>query len=192
MDTKQILDIFKQEGALLEGHFILSSGLRSPVFLQKSLIFQNPKITELLCQALADKILSEYGKIEYIVSPALGGIIPGYETARALGIKAVYVERESNEFKLRRGFSIPKKSNVVMVEDIVTTGLSSRECLESLDKLEINLIGGACIIDRSGGKARIGKPLISLAQLDFPVYQPDHLPEELAKIKPVKPGSRNL
>ena len=192
MTQDDILDEFRSAGALLEGHFILSSGLHSPVFLQKMFVFQDPARTERVCRALAEKIKETYGPIDYVVSPAVGGIVPGYETARHLGCKAIFVERENGVFVLRRGFTIPEGARVVMVEDIVTTGLSSRECLAALREHPGTLVGAACLIDRSGGKADLGAPLVSLVQLDIPAYAPDQLPPELAKIPAVKPGSRNL
>ena len=127
-----------------------------------------------------------------VVSPAVGGIIPGYETARALGAKAVFVERENGAFQLRRGFEIPKGARIVMVEDIVTTGLSSRECLAALASQPGEIVGAACLIDRSGGMADLGKPLVALATLDIPAYKPDELPPNLASRPAVKPGSRSL
>ncbi|GEO15853.1 orotate phosphoribosyltransferase [Microvirga aerophila] len=192
MTQDDILDEFRSAGALLEGHFILSSGLHSSVFLQKMFVFQDPARTERVCRALADKIKETYGPIDYVVSPAVGGIVPGYETARHLGCKAIFVERENGVFVLRRGFTIPEGARVVMVEDIVTTGLSSRECLAALREHPGTLVGAACLINRSGGKADLGAPLVSLVQLDIPAYAPDQLPPELAKIPAVKPGSRNL
>jgi orotate phosphoribosyltransferase len=192
MTTEQVLDEFRAAGALLQGHFILSSGLRSPVFLQKMFVFQDPKRTETLCRALAEKIESAFGKIDIVVSPAVGGIVPGYETARQLGAKAIFVEREEGRFQLRRGFTIEKGARVLLVEDIVTTGLSSRECLEAIREFPGDVVGAACLIDRSSGKAELGVPLISLAALDIPTYAADALPPELAAIPPVKPGSRAL
>jgi len=192
MTTEQVLDEFRAAGALLQGHFILSSGLRSPVFLQKMFVFQDPKRTETLCRALAEKIESAFGKIDIVVSPAVGGIVPGYETARHLGAKAIFVEREEGRFQLRRGFTIEKGALVLLVEDIVTTGLSSRECLEAIREFPGDVVGAACLIDRSSGKAELGVPLISLAALDIPTYAADALPPELAAIPPVKPGSRAL
>jgi orotate phosphoribosyltransferase len=192
MTQDDILDEFRSAGALLEGHFVLSSGLHSPVFLQKMFVFQDPARTERVCRALAEKIKETYGPVDYVVSPAVGGIVPGYETARHLGCKAIFVERENGVFVLRRGFTIPEGARVVMVEDIVTTGLSSRECLAALREHPGTLVGAACLIDRSGGKADLGAPLVSLVQLDIPAYPPDQLPPELAAIPAVKPGSRNL
>jgi orotate phosphoribosyltransferase len=192
MTQDEVLAEFRDADALLEGHFILSSGLHSPVFLQKMLVFQDPQRTERLCRALAGAIAAEFGAVDLIVSPAVGGIIPGYETARALGCKAVFVEREEGEFRLRRGFEIPAGARVVMVEDIVTTGLSSRECLAAIREHPGQLLGAACIIDRSNGKADVGAPLVSLCKLDVPAYPADDLPPELAAIPATKPGSRGL
>ena len=192
MTPEQALDEFRDAGALLEGHFILSSGLHSPIFLQKMFVFMDPARTERLCRALAELVRKSFGPVDYVVSPAVGGIVPGYETARQLGSKAIFVERENGAFTLRRGFAIPQGARVVMVEDIVTTGLSSRECLAALKEHPGELLGAACLINRSGGKADLGVPLISSVDLDIPAYAPDALPPELAAIPAVKPGSRNL
>lgn len=192
MSEDEILSEFRACEALLEGHFILSSGRHSPVFLQKMRVFQHPDRTERLCRALADAITARFGPVDLIVSPAMGGIIPGYETARALGCPAVFVEREGGAFRLRRGFRIPAGAPVVMVEDIVTTGLSSRECLEAIRAHPGELLGAACLIDRSNGRADIGVPLVSLLRLDVPDYAPDEVPPALAAIPAEKPGSRDL
>ncbi|KLK90210.1 Orotate phosphoribosyltransferase [Microvirga vignae] len=192
MTPNEVLEEFRSAGALLEGHFILSSGLHSPVFLQKMFVFQDPARTERVCRALAEKIKERFGAVDYVVSPAVGGIVPGYETARHLGAKAIFVERENGVFTLRRGFTIPEGARVVTVEDIVTTGLSSRECLTALKEYPGTTLGAACLIDRSGGKTDLGVPLVSLVQLDIPAYEPDKLPPELAALPAIKPGSRNL
>ncbi len=192
MTPNDVLDEFRSAGALLEGHFVLSSGLHSPVFLQKMFVFQDPSRTERVCKALAEKIRGTFGSVDYVVSPAVGGIVPGYETARHLGCKAIFVERENGAFVLRRGFTIPDGARVVMVEDIVTTGLSSRECLAALSEHPGTILGAACLIDRSGGKADLGVPLVSLVQLDIPAYAPDQIPPDLAAIPATKPGSRDL
>lgn len=192
MSEEEILNLFRASEALLEGHFILSSGRHSPVFLQKMRVFQYPDRTETLCRALAEAITERFGPVDLVVSPAMGGIIPGYETARALGCPAVFVEREDGAFKLRRGFRIPAGARVVMVEDIVTTGLSSRECLAAIREHPGELVGAACLIDRSNGKADVGMPLVSLLRLDVPDYAADDLPPELAAIPAEKPGSRDL
>ena len=192
LTPEQVLDEFRASDALLEGHFILSSGRHSPVFLQKMRVFQYPKRTERLCRALAEKIRERFGEIDLIVSPAMGGIIPGYETARALGCPAVFVEREEGEFRLRRGFRIPERARVVMVEDIVTTGLSSRECIAAIRRYDGELVGAACLIDRSNGRADIGVPLVTLVSMDVPDYAADALPPDLAALPAEKPGSRDL
>ncbi len=192
MTNEEVLDEFRGANALLEGHFILSSGRRSSVFLQKMLVFQDPVRTERLCRALAERITDRFGKVDVIVSPAMGGVIPGYETARALGCRAIFVERENGEFRLRRNFEIHPGDRVVMVEDMVTTGLSSRECIAAIRKHPGDLLGAACLIDRSNGRADIGVQLVPLARLDVPDYDPADLPPELAALPPVKPGSRGL
>ena len=192
MNQDQVLDEFRAAGALLEGHFILSSGLHSPVFFQKNAVFMDPARTERLCRALAEKARATFGSIDVVVSPAVGAIIPGYETARHLSAKAMFVEREQGVFQLRRGFAIREGERVLMVEDVVTTGLSSRECLDAIRNHPGELVGAACLIDRSGGKADIGARLISLAQVDAPAYPADQLPPELAALPAVKPGSRGL
>lgn len=192
MNTAEVLDIFRSAGAVLEGHFILTSGLRSPVFLQKARVFMHADKTERLCKALAGKIRAEVeGPIDYVVGPAVGGLIPAYETSRHLGVPAIWVEREQGVFRLRR-FEIEKGARVVIVEDIVTTGLSSRECIEAVRKHPGTLLGEGCLIDRSGGKADLGLPLVSLCTLDIPAYAEDALPPELAAIPAIKPGSRGL
>ena len=192
MTDDEVLAECRAADALLEGHFILSSGRHSPVFLQKMRVFQYPDRTERICRALAEKIRDRLGEVDLIVSPAMGGVIPGYETARALGCPAVFVEREEGEFRLRRGFKIPEGARIVMVEDIVTTGLSSRECIAAIRRHSGNLLGAACLIDRSNGRADIGIPLVSLVRMDVPDYAPDELPAELAALPAEKPGSRDL
>jgi orotate phosphoribosyltransferase len=193
MKTDDVLEVFREAGALLEGHFILSSGRRSSVFLQKALIFKNPQLTETLCKALAEKIKAQGIEPDVIIAPAMGGVIPGYETARHMGIDSLFVERVNGVFTLRRGFSIKPGSKVLMVEDIVTTGLSSRECIAAITKeTGAEIIAGACLFDRSNGEADIGVPLISLAARRFPDYDADDLPAELASIPAIKPGSRGL
>ncbi|KPL54920.1 Orotate phosphoribosyltransferase [Prosthecomicrobium hirschii] len=192
MTRDDVLDVFRSCGAILEGHFILSSGLRSPVFIQKARVFQYPDKTEIVCKALAEKIRAAVpGGVDYVVSPALGGIVPGYETARHLGVPAVWVEREGGEMRLRR-FELPPGARVVVVEDIVTTGLSSRETIAALEALGAKVVACACLIDRSDGEAEVGVPLIALAGFKVPAYPADQLPPELAALPAVKPGSRNL
>ena len=192
MDTKEVLEIFREAGAVLEGHFILTSGLRSPVFLQKARVFMHADKTERLCRALAKRIREKVpGRIDYVVGPAVGGLIPAYETSRHLGVPAIWVEREQGVFRLRR-FEIEKGARVVIVEDIVTTGLSIRETITCLREFDAEVAAAACIIDRSAGKTDVGVPLVSLADYEVPAYPADQLPPELAAIPAIKPGSRNI
>jgi orotate phosphoribosyltransferase len=180
MNADDVLNEFRAAGALREGHFVLSSGLHSPVFLQKNLVFMSAERAERLCKALAAKITAKAGElgksIDLVVSPAVGAIIPGYETGRQLGLPSIFVEREGGAFKLRRGFQMEPGARVVMVEDIVTTGLSSRECIEAITSAGGEVVCAACIVDRSGGKADVGVPLVALATLDVPAYPADALP----------------
>ncbi len=192
MNTEDVLSEFRDAGALREGHFVLSSGLHSPVFLQKNLVFARPERTERLCKALADKIRALAPEVDLVISPAVGGIIPGYETARQLGVTSLYVEREGGQFKLRRGFGIHEGAKIAMVEDIVTTGLSSRETIAAIKAAGGEVVCAACIVDRSGGRANVGVPLIALATLDVPAYPADRLPPGLAAIPIEDPGSRRL
>ncbi|MEM9226033.1 MAG: orotate phosphoribosyltransferase [Pseudomonadota bacterium] len=192
MNNDDVLDVFREAGALLEGHFILSSERRSPVFLQKALVFSEPELSARLCGALAERVRAELGEIDVVVGPAMGGVIPSYELARQLDCRAVFVERVDGAFELRRSFSIAKTDRVLIAEDIVTTGLSFRETVAALGKLPGVLVGGSCIIDRSGGTVDVGCPLVSLAAIKFPDYDADALPPELASLPAIKPGSRGL
>lgn len=192
MTRDEVLDVFRACGAILEGHFILTSGLRSPIFLQKARVFQYPDKTEILCKALAAKVMAaDLGPIDAVVSPAVGGIVPGYETARHLKVPAQWVEREEGVFRLRR-FELPEGARVVVIEDIVTTGLSIRETVKSLSDMGVTVLAAACLIDRSDGAADVGVPLIALTGYKVPAYPADQLPPELAAIPAVKPGSRGL
>lgn len=192
MNTEDVLNEFRDAGALREGHFVLSSGLHSPVFLQKNLVFMDGERCERLCKALADKIVATVGPVDAAISPAVGGIIPGYETAKHLKVRSMYVERVEGEFKLRRGFSVEPGEKIVMVEDIVTTGLSSRECIAAIEAAGGTVVAAACIVDRSGGKVDVGVPLIALASMEVPAYPADALPAELAALPVEDPGSRRL
>lgn len=193
MTQEEVLAIFRKAGAIMEGHFILSSGLRSPVFLQKAKVFQFPDQTEILCKALAEKIIEAgFGDVDAVIGPAVGGIIPGYETSRHMKVPAMYVERQDGAFALRRGFELAKGARVVVVEDIVTTGLSVRECIAALTEIGVETAAVACLIDRSAGEADVGRPLIALTQYKVPAYEADQLPPDLAAIPAVKPGSRGL
>ena len=192
MTADDVLAEFRAAGALREGHFVLSSGLHSPMFLQKNLVFAQPERCERLCAALARKIKAAAPQVDLVISPAVGGIIPGYETARQLGVSSFYVEREGGSFKLRRGFAIHPGAKIAMVEDIVTTGLSSRECIAAIQAAGGEVVVAGCIVDRSGGRADVGVPLVALATLDVPAYPADNLPPELAAIPIDDPGSRRL
>jgi len=192
LDQGQVLNIFRQAGAILEGHFILTSGRHSNIYLQKAHVFTRAKWTQPLCHALAGKIRSALGEgVDYIVGPAIGGLIPAYETARHLDLPSIWVEREDGQFRLRR-FDIEKGAKVVIVEDIMTTGLSIRETIAALREAGADVVAAACIIDRSGGSIDVGIPLIALAAYHVPSYAADEIPPELAAIPAVKPGSRHI
>ena len=193
MKKKEIIEEFIKCGALLEGHFILSSGLHSNKYLQCALALSDPIRAKKLSSALGKKIRESFDqKIELVVSPAMGGLIIGHEIASYLNVPFVFLEREGEDFKLRRGFSIPPKTSCLMVEDVVTTGLSSREAIKVIKDFKASVIGEACLIDRSNGNANIDVRLISLISFDIPTYKSDNLPKELEMIPAIKPGSRNL
>lgn len=193
MELEEVLDHFRAAGALLEGHFLLSSGLHSPVYLQCARILQSPKRAAVLCAGLVELVKEEIdGPIELVVSPAMGGVVVGYEMARQLAVDSIFTERVEGKIILRRGFQIPKGARVLMVEDVVTTGLSSRECIDCITREGGNVIGAASLVNRSGGRADVGVPLVSLLQLDVPAYAEDELPDDLKRIPAVKPGSRDL
>ncbi len=193
MNTEQVLDEFRGANALWDGHFILASGLHSSRYLQKALVFKYPERTERLAKAIAEKAKSSgYGPFDIVVAPAVGAIIPGYEVARQMGLPSIFAEREGEKFVFKRGFALEPGARVLMVEDIVTTGISSRECLDCIIAAGGKPTLAACVIDRSNGKAGplLGVPFIALATLDIPAYEADKLPPELARIPAVKPGSR--
>ena len=193
MTEQEVLDEFRAAGALLEGHFILSSGLRSARYLQCARVLMDARRAARLCAALTEKVKAlGVGPIDLVVSPAMGGVIVGHEMGRQLGVPAIFTERVDGKLVLRRGFTIEKGQRVLMVEDIVTTGLSSRECIEAIAAEGGRTVAAACLINRSGGKADVGVPLASLAALEIPAYSADSLPPELAAIPAVKPGSRGL
>lgn len=196
MERESALAEFRAAGALLEGHFILSSGLRSPVYLQCARVLMDPARASRLCAALAIRVRTLLGRIgegiDLCVSPAMGGVIVGYETARHLGVASMFTERVDGQFQLRRGFAIPAGARVLMVEDVVTTGLSSRECIAAIAAAGGRTVAAACLVDRSDGEADVGVPLAALVGLKAPAYSPDALPPELAALPAVKPGSRGL
>ena len=192
LSLKNSLKVLKKTNALLEGHFILSSGLHSAYYVQCAKLLSYPKISDKFIKSLAFKIKKKIKKIDIILSPAVGGIIIGYEIGKLLGKETIFCERVNKKFTLRRGFSIKKNSNVMIVEDVITTGKSSLECAEIVKKNEAIIVGYACIIDRSNDKSLIKDKIISQVKLNIPTYTKENLPEKLLSIKPIKPGSRNL
>jgi orotate phosphoribosyltransferase len=191
MSDEDILAEFRAADALLEGHFILSSGLRSPRYLQCARVFMDAARAERLARALAEKIPAEIrAQIQAVVSPAMGGVIFGHEMGRALGKPAMFVERPQGVFELRRGFRLDRGAKVLMVEDVVTTGLSSREAIDAVRAAGGDAIAEAALVDRSSGKADLGVPFVPLIRIDVPTYDAGALPPELAAIPAVKPGSR--
>ncbi|MGE5600288.1 MAG: orotate phosphoribosyltransferase [Pseudomonadota bacterium] len=191
MTEDEVLAEFRAADALLEGHFILSSGLRSPRYLQCARLLRDPARAERIARALAARLPEETrNDIDIVISPAMGGVIIGHEMGRALGRPAVFVERPEGQFELRRGFRIDPGARVLMVEDVVTTGLSSREAIKAIEEAGGKVIAAASIVDRSGGSADLGVPYTSLIRIDVPTYDADALPPELAAIPAIKPGSR--
>ena len=192
MNTDEVLAIFEERGALRRGHFVLSSGLHSDTYLDKSVVSTFPDATERLCRALADKVWAELpGEPAFVVGPAMGAIIYGYETARQMGLPFVFAERVDGEFRFRR-YPLPEGAKVIVVEDIVSTGLSARECIDAARKAGADVLGLACLIDRSNGKADVGVPMTALAQLDVDAWPADALPDHLKDVPAVKPGSRGV
>ena len=192
MSQDDILGKFIEAGALLDGHFVLSSGLHSAKYIQCARVMMFPKIAQSLCKELAKKITETFGKIDLIVSPAMGGVIVGYEVAKQLGVPSIFFERVDGQFQLRRGFQIEKQTKCIMVEDIVTTGLSSRECISAITSHDGNVMGAACLIDRSSGNANVGVNLVSLSEITIETYEEINVPAWLNDIPISKPGSRNL
>ena len=192
MSQDDILEKFIEAGALLDGHFVLSSGLHSSKYIQCARVMMFPKIAQFLCKELAKKITETFGKIDLIVSPAMGGVIVGYEVAKQLGVPSIFFERVEGQFQLRRGFQIEKQTKCIMVEDIVTTGLSSRECISAITSHNGNVMGAACLIDRSSGNANVGVNLVSLSEITIETYEEINVPAWLNDIPISKPGSRNL
>lgn len=188
MTTDQVIEAFKKSGALLEGHFKLTSGLHSSVYLQCALVLQFPEKAEAFARAIADQYKGK--QIELVASPAIGGLIIGHEVARALGARFIWTERQDGEMTLRRGFSVRPGEKTLVVEDVVTTGGSTRETIGALKKAGASVIGAASIIDRSSGQADVGAKRIALATLDVRSMQPDECDLCKAGVEVVKPGSR--
>jgi orotate phosphoribosyltransferase len=193
MTQDEAIAEFRAAEALLTGHFILTSGLRSNTYLQCARVMMDPRRGDRLCAAVAEKLRSKgAGPFDIVASPAMGGVVVGYEIARQLGVPSVFFERVDGVFQLRRGFALDKGARVLMMEDVVTTGLSSRECIAAIAREGGETIAAACLVDRSGGTADLGVPLTALLTLDISNYSPDNLPPELAAIPAIKPGSRGL
>ncbi len=191
MTDDEILAEFRAAEALLEGHFILSSGLRSPRYLQCARVLADPARGAKLANELASRLPAEIrDSIDIVVSPAMGGIIIGHEMGRALGVEALFVERPDGVFELRRGFRLEPGQRVLMMEDVVTTGLSSREAIAAIEAAGGKVVAAGALVDRSNGSADLGVPFFPLIRLEVPTYAADALPPELLAIPAIKPGSR--
>ena len=192
LSYEESLKILKETNALLEGHFILSSGLHSNKYVQCAKLLSYPKKAEIICTSLTEKIKNSFNKIDIILSPALGGVVVGYEIGRHLEVQTIFAEREDGKLTLRRGFTIPQDSNVLIVEDVVTTGKSALECSEIIKIYKANLVGFACIIDRSDNNVLIKEKIVSQIKIKINIFKENELPDKLKKITAIKPGSRNL
>jgi len=192
LSYKESLKILKETNALLEGHFILSSGLHSRQYIQCAKLLSSAKKAEVICTSLCEKIKKNYNKIDVILSPAIGGIVVGYEIGRQLGLESIFAERVNGELVLRRGFNINKNSNVLIVEDVITTGKSALECSKIIMQCNSKLIGYACIIDRSNKNILIKDRIVSQVKFEIETFKEETLPEDLQKIPSLKPGSRNI
>ena len=192
LSYEESLKILKETNALLEGHFILSSGLHTKQYVQCAKLLSNPKQAKSICSSLCEKINNNFNKIDIVLSPAIGGIIIGYEVGRQLEVRTIFAERSGGKLKLRRGFEIPENSNVLVVEDVITTGKSALECSKLIEINKSKLVGFACIIDRSNSKVLIKDKIISQIKFEIETFKKNELPAELKKIHPKKPGSRNL
>ena len=192
LSLQESLKILKETKALLEGHFILSSGLHSPKYVQCAQLLSKPEKAHKICVSLSEKIKEEFIDIDLILSPAMGGIIIGYEIGKLLNKETIFSERVNGNFILRRDFSIKKNQRVLIIEDVITTGKSSLECSKLVEDNNAKTVGYACIIDRSNGKSFIKDKIVSQIQLDIPTYSSSNLPNSLSALKAVKPGSRDL
>ena len=192
LSYNESLKILKETNALLEGHFILSSGLHSRQYIQCAKLLSHPKKAEAICSSLCEKIKKKFNKIDIILSPALGGIVVGYEVGRQLKIETIFAERIEGKLVLRRDFNVKQNSNVLVVEDVITTGKSALECSNIVKNNKANLVGYACIIDRSVNNISIQDKIVSQIQFNIETFSADKIPEDLKKINPTKPGSRNL
>ena len=192
LSLEESLKILKETNALLEGHFILSSGLHSPQYVQCAQLMSKPSEAFKICSSLSEKIKKEFKEFDLILSPAMGGIIVGYEIGRILNKETIFSERVNGEFELRRDFTINKNQKVLIIEDVITTGKSSLECSKIVEDNNAIIVGYACLIDRSNGKSAIKEKIVSQVKIDIPTYTEKNLPKNLLTLKAVKPGSRNL
>ena len=192
LSLEESLKILKETNALLEGHFILSSGLHSPQYVQCARLMSKPSEAFKICSSLSEKIKKEFKEFDLILSPAMGGIIVGYEIGRILNKETIFSERVNGEFKLRRDFTINKNQKVLIIEDVITTGKSSLECSKIVEDNNAIIVGDACLIDRSNGKSAIKEKIVSQVKIDIPTYTEKNLPKNLLTLKAIKPGSRNL
>ena len=192
LSLEESLKILKETNALLEGHFILSSGLHSSQYVQCAQLMSKPSEAFKICSSLSEKIKKEFKEFDLILSPAMGGIIVGYEIGRILNKETIFSERVNGEFKLRRDFTINKNQKVLIIEDVITTGKSSLECSKIVKDNNAIIVGYACLIDRSNGKSAIREKIVSQVKIDIPTYTEKNLPKNLLTLKAVKPGSRNL
>ena len=192
LSLEESLKILKETNALLEGHFILSSGLHSPQYVQCAQLMSKPSEAFKICSSLSKKINKEFKEFDLILSPAMGGIIVGYEIGRILNKETIFSERVNGEFKLRRDFTVNKNQKVLIIEDVITTGKSSLECSKIVEDNNAIIVGYACLIDRSNGKSAIKEKIVSQVKIDIPTYTEENLPKNLLTLKAVKPGSRNL
>ena len=192
LSLEESLKILKETNALLEGHFILSSGLHSAQYVQCAQLMSKPSEAFKICSSLSEKIKKEFKEFDLILSPAMGGIIVGYEIGRILDKETIFSERVNGEFKLRRDFTISKNQKVLIIEDVITTGKSSLECSKIVEDNNATIAGYACLIDRSNGKSAIKEKIVSQVKIDIPTYTEKNLPKNLLTLKAVKPGSRNL
>jgi orotate phosphoribosyltransferase len=192
LSSDEVVRLFRDCGALLEGHFLLSSGMHSAYYLQCARVLMEPARAMRVCAALLAKLGRELPglSVDAVVAPALGGMVLGYELARQLDVRSLFVEREGGRFALRRGFALEPGNRVLVAEDVVTTGLSTRECMACVRAEGAAVVAAACLVDRSGRRAQLGVPLVALAELDLPIYPADRLPPELAARPAAKPGSR--
>ena len=192
LSLEESLKILKEAKALLDGHFILSSGLHSPQYIQCAQLMSKPEKAEKICVSLSEKIHKKIKDFDLILSPAMGGVVIGYEIGRLLKKETIFSERVDGQFQLRRDFSISKNRKVLIVEDVITTGKSSIECSKLVSDYGAEIVGYACIIDRSNQASLIKEKIISQIKIDIPTYTEKNLPKELSSLKPIKPGSRNL